>query len=86
MGLKGAEKSQWAGRAESRRGRSDNYLVFCRSEAQPLAVPTMELREVKMLFCLGVNYTPKGLEAMGKNPESPSEKFRFMTRCLQRAA
>ena len=39
-----------------------------------------------MLFCLGVNYTPKGLEAMGKNPKSPSEKFRFMTRYLRRAA
>ena len=51
------------------------YRVFCRSEAQPLAVPSMELREVKMLFCLSVNYTPKGLEAMGKNPKSRSGKF-----------
>jgi uncharacterized protein with GYD domain len=23
-----------------------------------------------MLFCLSVNYTPKGLEAMGKNPKT----------------
>src|SRR4051794_20031792 len=30
----------------------------------------MGLREVQMLFCISVNYTPKGLEAMGKNPKT----------------
>jgi uncharacterized protein with GYD domain len=37
---------------------------------QAAAVPITELREADMLFCLSVNYTPKGLEAMGKNPKT----------------
>src|SRR3954451_11517008 len=52
------------------RGRASRSLVFIAPEAQPVDVPIMGLREVQMLFCISVNYTPKGLEAMGKNPKT----------------